>query len=462
MKKQKFNSFITKGGAALSLALAVCAFSACSSSDDGGATPTDPTTDVTLETVSVNNNVDITSRVTYEQTAKAVARANEPSNIKRLAILDPVLDGTNTLSATGVDNDANGNVLVSYHWNGTTENVSGYVESCKYDGSTLNVPSQMSTNTTGTNADYREFNNVCVSGGKAYLVGASTKKRGIIASISVGTDGKFTEGASNLSVARAYGYPYTNASGVKDGASAEDVNSVTAYNGSLLIGSTDGFEIFSTALKTTSHLLTAEGDHVKSVSVNANNDIAAIVVAENSSNKAGAGAAKLLIWNNGTTAALPAELPTTSIDLGNLTPANGKFTVKLVGNIAYVTMGESGVSAYDITTPTAAAKWTFNLGANKKDDDNNTYRANGLDVNGNYVYVAYGANGIYMLNTGDGTEVAHFNSGNLTWDKTAEGAYNPDGTPNTPTMASANAIKVVNGYIYVAQGKDGLVVYKYE
>ncbi len=446
MKKQMFNSFITKGGAALSLALAVCAFSACSSSDDANDNPNPGTTDpdVTTETVTVNNNVDVSSRVTIESTgAKIATRSNTASDIAKIATLGSYSDGTNTLSATGVD-QAGSNVMVSYHWNGTDDDISGAIESVNYnttDG--ITVKSQMLTNTTGV--DNREFNNVLVSGNKAYFVGASNKKGGIVASIAI-SDNKFDE-AGVLSVARTTGW-YNLGNG-KDGVHAADVNSIAACSdGSLLIASTAGFESFSTALASTSNYIFATAlpawktYHAKSVSVSGTN-AAAIIVDSAETSKA-----RLVTWTVGNFTSMK------SIEIGTtaLTPTKGKFTVKLDGTTAYVTMGTQGVMAYDISGETIAAKTGWEQFVLTSTNPSYPATANGLDVDDDYVYVAYGANGIYMLNKTNGAEIAHFNSSNLKW----------DGNGTTPTMASANAIKVVNGYIYVAQGKDGLVVYKYK
>lgn len=122
--------------------------------------------------------------------------------------------------------------------------------------------------------------------------------------------------------------------------------------------------------------------------------------------------------------------PAISIAAGSITPTNGKNVVKTDGETIYVCLGQNGIKAFK----NGVEQGSFKL------DVVNGEAANGLDVDAQFVYVAYGTGGLYVLDKSDLSVVASY--------KHAGGK-------------SANYVTVAtNGYIYVAYGLNGLQIFR--
>jgi hypothetical protein len=114
-------------------------------------------------------------------------------------------------------------------------------------------------------------------------------------------------------------------------------------------------------------------------------------------------------------------------------PVNGKNVVALDGTDIYLCRGALGLTRIAASGDTTNFVLPFTQGVLPRG------YVNGVYVDANYVYVAYGSAGLYVLNKKDFSVVAqHTNVGGK----------------------SANFVKVDDKYIYVAYGRSGWHVYK--
>lgn len=121
--------------------------------------------------------------------------------------------------------------------------------------------------------------------------------------------------------------------------------------------------------------------------------------------------------------------PVRTIDLDLIAPVNGKNVFRLDGNDVYVCLGANGVKRYSDGVEVAAFKL----------DDDNVAAANGLAVDGKYVYVAYGHGGLFVLDKSDLSVVA---------------SYRYSGGK------SANYVTVSGDILYVAYGLSGVQIFR--
>lgn len=121
--------------------------------------------------------------------------------------------------------------------------------------------------------------------------------------------------------------------------------------------------------------------------------------------------------------------PVRTIDLDMIAPVNGKNVFRLDGNDVYVCLGANGVKRYSDGVEIAAFKL----------DDDNVAAANGLAVDGKYVYVAYGHGGLFVLDKSDLSVVA---------------SYRYSGGK------SANYVTVSGDILYVAYGLSGVQIFR--
>ena len=121
--------------------------------------------------------------------------------------------------------------------------------------------------------------------------------------------------------------------------------------------------------------------------------------------------------------------PKTQFSENVITPVNGKNVARLDGNHIYVCLGENGFQRYTLN---GQPDGNFKL-------EGTNSLVNGMDYDDKYIYIAYGSEGLYVLDKSTLQVVAsHIYSGGH----------------------SANYVKVVNGHIFVAYGKSGLQVFK--
>lgn len=121
--------------------------------------------------------------------------------------------------------------------------------------------------------------------------------------------------------------------------------------------------------------------------------------------------------------------PVRTIGLDMIAPVNGKNVFQLDGNDVYVCLGTNGVKRYSDGVEVAA----FRL------DDDNAAAANGLAVDGKYVYAAYGHGGLFVLDKSDLSVVA---------------SYRYSGGK------SANYVTVSGDILYVAYGLSGVQIFR--
>ena len=121
--------------------------------------------------------------------------------------------------------------------------------------------------------------------------------------------------------------------------------------------------------------------------------------------------------------------PERSIALDMVAPVNGKNVFQLDGNDVYVCLGTNGVKRYSDGVAVAGFKL----------EDDAVAAANGLAVDGKYVYVAYGHGGLFVLDKSDLSVVA---------------SYRYSGGK------SANYVTVSGDILYVAYGLSGVQIFK--
>lgn len=148
--------------------------------------------------------------------------------------------------------------------------------------------------------------------------------------------------------------------------------------------------------------------------------------------------------------------PATVATISGVTPENGKNVMVVDGNDIYVAAGANGLYKYtngQLVTTFKPADATYTVNAQ---DENEKYAVgtkvtrgycNGVAVDGSHVYLAYGGLGVIVLNKSDLTS----------------------GATNIPEVArycagngSANFVAVSGNLVYVAYGKNNLQVLKLE
>lgn len=128
----------------------------------------------------------------------------------------------------------------------------------------------------------------------------------------------------------------------------------------------------------------------------------------------------------------------------------GKNAIDVAGNYAYMALGESGVYRVDLTSATpGSTSARFNLHeyflANNIGNQWTGGYANGIKTDGTYVYVAYGADGLVVLNM-DLTFVAQWNGDDPVSGATAD------------NNGSCNYVDIGNESVYTSGG-TGVVLY---
>jgi len=117
--------------------------------------------------------------------------------------------------------------------------------------------------------------------------------------------------------------------------------------------------------------------------------------------------------------------------------AEAKRTIDFQGNNILVSAGYQGLKVYNLSS--GSLQQTLAVPTAVGDIDPNDVVTNAVSVNGDYVYVANGAAGVYVY-------------------KTTGGTLNLLGS--IPLIGSANYVKSVGDYIFVATGNGGLKIIK--
>lgn len=318
------------------------------------------------------------------------------------------------LSATCVQ-DAGGTAYVCYHLNEAYGDVQGYVETSKHQGCVeeIKVNDTQKEITSWMMNDNFDFNHLIVSGNTLYAIGDHAKTADIKAGGAIGSLNLVSGGFGQHEIGDN---ATMNVTGLK-GASG---NCIVADGSNFRVASTAGFESFDSALQPTGLIATdGIGKHIAACN---GGYITLNLTADKSD-------ATITVWSAWGT-------KTTSFNTGAITPTNGKNVIASDGSSIYVCCGENGVRKFSMQ---GVIEGEFNWIAYKqqtKPDYKGKPCANGLAIDGDKLYVAYGEAGLVILGKSDMGYKTRY----------AHGTY------------SANYVKLVGDRVYIAYGRNGLDV----
>lgn len=309
---------------------------------------------------------------------------------------NPDPDHTHDISATCVQMAGN-NAYVSFHRQGA--DYSGCVEVIRFD-----TPETFSLVSYMRSVDKRDFNHLIVDENKVYLTGGENKGA-FLAYIPL-SDGIFQSGDANqLSVVRLPG---------------SDANCVVRNGGYYQVATTAGFHTLNASDYSTLQSKETPGS-AKFIHLNGDKLLTLNLADRNSEQSA----AVVNIYH-------PSDhlfsTPQSTISEGIISPVDGKNVSRVDGNHVYACLGGNGFVRYT----DGAVNGTFKI-------DDTRAAVNGMDFDDRFIYIAYGSEGLYILNKETLGVVASY---------TYSGGK------------SANYVKAVNGYIYVAYGRNGLQVFR--
>ena len=130
------------------------------------------------------------------------------------------------------------------------------------------------------------------------------------------------------------------------------------------------------------------------------------------------------------------QSPVFSKDANKVKPNNGKNAMCVYDGKVYVCQSMNGLYVYNASDGTQVGHYKEDIWSDEHQKDL-AICANGVAVDANYVYIAYGSRGLVVLDRNTLERVSSFVS-----------------------MRSANYVTLANGYIYVAYGRDCLKVFK--
>ena len=130
------------------------------------------------------------------------------------------------------------------------------------------------------------------------------------------------------------------------------------------------------------------------------------------------------------------ESPLFTVDANKVKPNNGKNAMCVFDGKVYVCQSMNGLYVYDANSGTQVGHYKENIVSSQTHKEL-AICANGVAVDANYVYIAYGTRGLVVLDRNTLKKVTSFVG-----------------------QRSANYVALANGYIYVAYGRDSLKVFK--
>lgn len=130
------------------------------------------------------------------------------------------------------------------------------------------------------------------------------------------------------------------------------------------------------------------------------------------------------------------QSPVFSVNANKVKPNNGKNAICVYDGKVYVCQSMNGLYVYDANSGTQVGHYKENIVSSKTHKEL-AICANGVAVDANYVYIAYGTRGLVVLDRNTLKKVTSFVG-----------------------QRSANYVALANGYIYVAYGRDSLKVFK--
>ncbi len=278
-----------------------------------------------------------------------------------------------------------------------------------------------------------------------YLPGSSYKKGGILAYLPVQSDGllaadsqTITEGeGKNVTYKEPLQFIQMNPATAEYAKGGYDENCVV-YNektNQLIVMTTKGYIIYDADTYNEVQRVEKTGK-AKHVAIG-DGKIVTLVLDKAAENENQEIPATVEVFDQSTT---DFSKPSTSFSVSTIQPNNGKNVIAINNGKIYVCRGAAGMYVYDVNGTNIGHYQMPNAQiTNQNSEKYNSYKAyaNGLFVDDNYVYIAYGSYGLVVLDKNTLKVVAH-----------------------KVVKKSANYVTVSNGYIYVAYGKSRLQVFK--
>lgn len=289
--------------------------------------------------------------------------------------------------------------------------------------------------------------NLYVVGNYAYHneAGKQTEANGLMARIGINSSGLLDTDVKNIGDAFVNPLIIVPLDQTTQSSSLDE-NAIIRDGDKLLITSTRGYEVYD---PNTLELLNSKPTpgKAKHIAINGN-EIAALYYTTRPSDPDAAVDAKLDLFDAG--ANIATATPKKTIDIASITPNNGKNTIAIDGENIYVCRCANGLTCYD---KNGTEKWTWQAPLTASTKKPQGY-ANGVTYDNNYVYLACGGYGLVVLDKNEMekgkpkvvaktrvTGVADETTGKISWN-------------------SANYVKLYNGLIYVAYGKNRLKIYQ--
>ena len=360
-------------------------------------------------------------------------------------------DHTHDISATCIQ-EYNGKLYMSYHTNGNGHG--GCIEVFETDANKQTKLLQYLQDKDNT----MDFNhlmidsksstpNLYVVGNYAYHneAGKQTEANGLMARIGINSSGLLDTDVKNIGDAFVNPLIIVPLDQTTQSSSLDE-NAIIRDGDKLLITSTRGYEVYD---PNTLELLNSKPTpgKAKHIAINGN-EIAALYYTTRPSDPDAAVDAKLDLFDAG--ANIATATPKKTIDIASITPNNGKNTIAIDGENIYVCRCANGLTCYD---KNGTEKWTWQAPLTASTKKPQGY-ANGVTYDNNYVYLACGGYGLVVLDKNEMekgkpkvvaktrvTVVADETTGKISWN-------------------SANYVKLYNGLIYVAYGKNRLKIYQ--
>lgn len=347
---------------------------------------------------------------------------------------------THDISATCVQTDGK-NVYVSYHKRGNGR--SGCLEMLSTTGDVTTLKQFVRDHNNAI-----DFNHITLdkSDKRLYAVG-NNKNGGFLGYVRLTDDGKIDctsqdmKGLDSTEIAHKTYEPLqlvklyqaqrsANNKGSKDGG---DGNCVIVNGDNLQVASTYGYEIYDKDLNPVGYKQTAGRAKHLCFSPDGNNVFA---IHYDGTQIADENTEVGLVLDKFNTSDATMQNPVFTVDANKVKPNNGKNAICVYDGKVYVCQSMNGLYVYDANTGTQVGHYKEDIWSDDHQKDL-AICANGVAVDANYVYIAYGSRGLVVLDRNTLKKVSSFVS-----------------------MRSANYVTLANGYIYVAYGRDCLKVFK--
>lgn len=347
---------------------------------------------------------------------------------------------THDISATCVQTDGT-NVYVSYHKRGNE--LSGCLEMLSTTGDVTTLKQFVRDHDNAI-----DFNHITLdkSDKRLYAVG-NNKNGGFLGYVRLTDDGKIDCTSQKwgdldstaiahktyepLQLVKLYqAQRNANNTGSKDGG---DGNCVIVNGDNLQVASTYGYEIYDKDLNPVGYKQTAGRAKHLCFSPDGNNVFAihydGTPIADENTEVG-------LVLDKFNTSDATMQNPVFTVDANKVKPNNGKNAMCVYDGKVYVCQSMNGLYVYNASDGTQVGHYKEDIWSDEHQKDL-AICANGVAVDANYVYIAYGSRGLVVLDRNTLKKVSSFVS-----------------------MHSANYVALANGYIYVAYGRDCLKVFK--